>query len=155
MRTICAWCVAEMRPSTDPTSSLVSHGVCLSCCHRFGLLPSEGIPSLEQSDVESLPFGVIILDDQGLIRQYNAAESAISGFTATDVIGLDFFVDVAPCANVQGFAGKVAELRATGISGRAEFEFVFVFKNGEMLVEIVCLYDGTSGHTTMLVAATT
>jgi photoactive yellow protein len=105
--------------------------------------------------VESLPFGVIILDDQGLIRQYNAAESAISGYTATDVIGLDFFVDVAPCANVQGFAGKVAELRATGISGRAEFEFVFVFKNGEMLVEIVCLYDGTSRHTTMLVAATT
>lgn len=154
MQTICAWCASEIRPTTHTDVSKISHGVCLTCCQRFDLFPTQGIPSLAQSDVNLLPFGVIVLDRQGLILQYNSAESVISGYDSENVIGRDFFAEVAPCANVQEFAGRVAELQANGVDAREAFEFVFMFKNGALLVEIVCLFDRSVEQTTLLVAAT-
>jgi photoactive yellow protein len=131
---------------------MVSHGVCLPCTHRFELLPSEEILDLAQSDVNLLPFGAIVLDRQGTILKYNSAESAISGYDAATVIGQNFF-EVAPCTNVQEFAGRVAKLQANRTDARETFEFVFMFKNGGMMVQIVCLHEGSSQQTTLLVAA--
>jgi len=151
MRTLCAWCTTELAPADSGDSHRVSHGVCLPCCRRFDLFPTEAIPNLSRVDVDRLPFGVIVLDDQGLVRQYNAAESQLSGQRAGAVIGKPFFDQVAPCANVQQFAGRVATLRAGGRDGRITFDFLFAFDDGEMLVGIVCLFDAASGQTTILV----
>ncbi len=99
-----------------------------------------------------LPFGVIVLDGQGTILQYNSSESMMSGYDATTVVGRGFFTDVAPCTNVKEFAGRVHELQSRGVDAREPFEFVFTFKSGSMMVEIVCLYESSSMRTTLLVS---
>ena len=153
MRTVCAWCGDEIRAGTDSASETVSHGVCITCCGRFDLLPTEGIPSLARSDVDRLPFGVIVMDEEGMISKYNSAETELSGLKAAAVIGRGFFTDVAPCTNVREFAGRVHALQSQGRNGREAFDFVFSFENGELVVEIVCLWDESSREATLLVHA--
>lgn len=44
-------------------------------------------------------FGVIGLDHSGRVTFYNRYEQALAGLAEGDVLGRDFFVDVAPCTN--------------------------------------------------------
>ena len=152
MRMICAWCGDETQPPTSANPLAISHGVCLPCCEKFDLFPSEAISSLGKSDVNLLPFGVIVLDREGIVLQYNAAEATLSGYDAETVIGQNFWLEVAPCTKVQEFAGRAEALQSKGIDAREAFEFVFKFKDGAIMVEIVCLYDSRSQETTLLVA---
>lgn len=56
-----------------------------------------------------LPFGAIQLDKDGKILRYNNTEARLSGRDAAAVVGKDFFTEVAPCTNVQEFAGAFQE----------------------------------------------
>ena len=69
----------------------------------------ERIDDLSSEEFDELPFGAIKLDSTGRILAYNAMEESISGRRAEDVLGRDFFTEVAPCTNVQGFAGQFRE----------------------------------------------
>ncbi len=55
---------------------------------------------------EALPFGAILLDRTGNIMKYNKAEGLISGRDPDDVMGKNFFNDVAPCAKGRELYGK-------------------------------------------------
>ncbi|MEM8994400.1 MAG: PAS domain-containing protein [Acidobacteriota bacterium] len=77
--------------------------------------PSASLPELHQMDeiegmsraeLDELPYGAIKLDADGSIVEYNLAESRISGRDKARVIGRNFFTEVAPCTNVQEFAGR-------------------------------------------------
>ncbi|MEO1369682.1 MAG: PAS domain-containing protein, partial [Acidobacteriota bacterium] len=61
----------------------------------------ESVDSLSENELDGLPFGAIRLDADGAVVLYNAAESAISGRRKEDVIGRNFFTEVAPCTNVK------------------------------------------------------
>jgi photoactive yellow protein len=49
--------------------------------------------------LDALPMGVIALDHTGRVTAYNRFEQKLAGLRATDVVGRDFFVQVAPCTN--------------------------------------------------------
>ena len=51
------------------------------------------------SVLDTLPFGVIGLDGEGLVEVYNSHEAAAAGLTRERVLGRHFFFDVAPCMN--------------------------------------------------------
>ena len=59
--------------------------------------------------MDALPFGVIQLDAEGRVTRYSAMESEISGRRREEVMGKNFFTEVAPCTNVQEFAGSFRE----------------------------------------------
>jgi photoactive yellow protein len=61
---------------------------------------------LPDEDRNRLPFGVVKLDTQGKILAYNMAEAEISGVRVQDVIGKNFFLDVAVCTQRPEFYGK-------------------------------------------------
>ena len=63
------------------------------------------IGRLSAQQIDELAFGAIELDANGTILQYNAAESGITGRDAADVIGKNFFRDVAPCTSTPSFEG--------------------------------------------------
>jgi len=87
----------------------------------------ERIDSLGEQEFDRLPFGAIQLAADGKILKYNMTESTISGRRPEDVIGKDFFTDVAPCTNVKEFAGRFRE----GFVNRdlnAVFPYRFNFK---------------------------
>lgn len=95
---------------------------------------------LTPHDLDRLPFGTIHLDRDGAIRIYNKAEEALSGRRREDVIGRNFFMEVAPCTQVKQFYGAFQE----GVA-RAElnegFDFSFHFETGRRDVRIRLIYS--------------
>jgi len=69
----------------------------------------ENITRMTESELDQLPFGAIRLDKQGKVLSYNMTESKLTGRDPKRVIGRNFFTDVAPCTNVQSFAGRFRE----------------------------------------------
>jgi photoactive yellow protein len=69
----------------------------------------EQISRMSEEQLDQLPFGAIRLDAAGNIKSFNMTESKLTGRDPKRVIGRNFFTDVAPCTNVQGFAGRFRE----------------------------------------------
>jgi photoactive yellow protein len=61
---------------------------------------------LPDEDRNRLPFGVVKLDTQGKVLAYNMAEAEISGVRVQDVIGKNFFLEVAVCTQRPEFYGR-------------------------------------------------
>lgn len=124
---VCAWCKEVM----GQASVEGSHGICESC-YRSAM----GIPDLSPEQLDKLPFGVIIVDKEGKISSYNQAEERLSGHRQSDVIGKNFFIEVAPCTRVQEFQGRFQQFIASD-RPVARFNFVFRFKQGDVAVGIM------------------
>src|SRR5687768_2023939 len=90
------------------------------------------LPHFEQSDlasaVEALPpealdsvdFGAIRLDADGVVQLYSKAERRLSGSGDLPRVGLDFFTKIAPCMDQPGFRGRIEQALARG---RLDLEF--------------------------------
>ncbi len=91
--------------------------------HLFpGWQRMEQIEDLSSEELDDLPFGAIQLDAEGKILSYNLAETQISGRSQTEVIGKSFFEEIAPCTNVQEFAGRFRQ----GVETK-DLNFVFPY----------------------------
>ncbi|MFW5801374.1 MAG: photoactive yellow protein [Spirochaeta sp.] len=78
-------------------------------------------------EIDDLAFGAIKLDKNGRILTYNQAEGAITGRNPNEVIGKNFFTEVAPCTNQPDFYGKFKE----GVANdnlNTMFEYVFDYQ---------------------------
>ena len=88
---------------------------------------TETVDTMSAEELDTLPFGVIQLDEEGKIRMYNLAEGEISGRNPEEVLGKNFFTEVAPCTNVQEFAGRFRQ----GVKDRnlnCTFPYLFDFR---------------------------
>ena len=64
---------------------------------------------LNDAELDELAFGAIQLDRNGKILFYNTAEGDITGRNPEDVIGKNFFEEVAPCTKSPQFYGRFKE----------------------------------------------
>ncbi len=95
------------------------------------------IDELSDEELDTLPFGVIALDEQGIILRYNLYESRLARLDRNQVLGRKFFDDVAPCAKVESFQGRVHQGIASGQTGSlGRFPFLFDFRFGAQEVEV-------------------
>jgi photoactive yellow protein len=86
-------------------------------------------------ELDQLTFGAIQLDAKGTVLAYNATEAGITGRAAKDVIGKNFFRDVAPCTDTPQFRGAFDDgVRAGSLS--TMFEYVFDYKMTPTRVKI-------------------
>ena len=136
---VCAWCGLVM--STGDPDGLVSHGICLACCETSGAFDVERVADAPADVLDRLPFGVVRLSADGTVLAYNAPEARLSGLRPENVIGRNFFREIAPCTGVQEFEGAFRAMCAAGRSARVELDFVFVFPAGRARVEIALVYD--------------
>lgn len=83
----------------------------------------ESIDRMNEGELDGLPFGAIRLDKDGKVLSYNATEARLTGRDPRRVIGRNFFTDVAPCTNVQAFAGRFRE----GVA-RKEMHVIFPYR---------------------------
>lgn len=67
------------------------------------------LAKMNDKDIDDLSFGAIELDSDGKIVRYNMAEGEITGRKPEDVIGKNFFRDVAPCTKSPEFFGRFQE----------------------------------------------
>ena len=103
----------------------------------------EKITRMSEQELDGLPFGAIRLDRTGRILSYNMTESKLTGRDPRRVIGRNFFTEVAPCTNVQGFAGRFREGVAKG-ELHAIFPYRFDFKMAPRDVSVTLFYSKQS-----------
>lgn len=95
---------------------------------KFGAEDIENtLSKMNDQDINGLAFGAIQLDANGNILSYNQTEGEITGRKPEDVIGKNFFTEVAPCTNRPEFHGKFTEGVQSG-DLNALFEYVFDYK---------------------------
>jgi photoactive yellow protein len=86
--------------------------------------------------VDGLPVGVVVIGPEGHVVAYNRAEAELAGTRPEDVLGRDFFGDVAPCMDVREVAGRVRTALAGEEELDEELEFQFPFDDGALDVRI-------------------
>lgn len=99
------------------------------------------VGTLSAEELDTLPFGAIQLDATGTILTYNKAEERLSGRKAEQVVGKNFFREIAPCTRVKRFFGAFE----SGVMRRElneVFDFVFRFPSGDREVRIRMIYSG-------------
>lgn len=93
------------------------------------------LAKMSAKEVDQLAFGAVQLDAKGTILQYNAAEAGITGRAQAEVIGKNFFRDVAPCTNSPAFKG-VFDSGVRNGNLNTMFEYVFDYKMAPTKVKI-------------------
>lgn len=102
---------------------------------KFGSDHVENLLAQDPSRLDRLPFGAILVDRVGRIMKYNAGETAIAGRPAGEVIGKNFFNDVAPCSKGHQFQGRFQQGVAQG-SMNSMFEYAFDYKMAPTKVRV-------------------
>lgn len=77
-----------------------------------------------EADLDEVPFGLVVMDRDGVVTRYNRAESRLSGLDPERVVGRRFFTEVGPCTNNFMVAQRyedVADLDET-------IDYVFTFR---------------------------
>jgi photoactive yellow protein len=119
--------------------------------------PMDSLTLDERTDEEldTLPYGVITLDAQGTILQYNLAESRLARLDRAQVLGKSFFRQVAPCTGTPEFEGRFQEFLRPGNTERVtRFDYLFDFKFGAQQVTVELLRSRVPGRVLLLVNRT-
>ena len=105
---------------------------------------------MSQAQLDSLAFGVIQVDDQGIVKSYNKYESELGNTPIPEAIGKNFFTQVAPCTNNRLIYGRFKEGVA---ANQLEFEvnYVFTYKIKPVNVTIQVYRDNLANTNWMLV----
>ena len=103
---------------------------------RFGQEDIDNaLQKMSDDDLDGLAFGAIKLDGKGRILQYNAAEGAITGRDPGEVVGKNFFTEVAPCTNQPDFQGRFQKGVDSGELNDL-FEYTFDYKMAPTKVKV-------------------
>ena len=93
--------------------------------------------TLTGGDLDKLPIGVIVIARDGTILEYNAYERNLAQMGTREIIGLNFFRDVAPCTAVKEFEGRYAAFLDSHDTSIEPFQFTFPFTRGPQHVKVI------------------
>lgn len=103
------------------------------------------LAEMSDRDIDKLAFGAINLDANGKILSYNKAEGEITGRKPEEVIGKNFFTEVAPCTKTDDFFGKFQEgVKSGNLSTMFEYTFDYQMKPTKVKVHMKKSLDGDS-----------
>ncbi|MBV9494521.1 MAG: PAS domain-containing protein [Acidobacteria bacterium] len=109
------------------------------------------LTEIDFASLDLLPYGIIVLDEKGNVVFYNDREEQIAGRDRRDVLGRNFFTEVAPCTEVGAFYDRFRDT-ITGEGLTAEFSFHFPFQPRGRDVEIAMTGFRVEGRFLCLVA---
>lgn len=113
---------------------------------QLSLPTSQEVPEIDFATLDLLPYGIIVVDDAGRVLYYNAREEQIANRRREDVLGKNFFTEVAPCTQVQEFYGQFKEtMRRAGVVASFHFNFPFTEKPREVEITLTSFQkDGSN-----------
>lgn len=94
---------------------------------------------LSFDQLDTMPFGAIVVEYDGTIVAYNQYEARLARKDRDRVIGKNFFRDVAPCTAVQAFEGRMRTFITTKDVVSESFDYFFPFSHGSVDVMITFL----------------
>jgi photoactive yellow protein len=115
------------------------------------MFDAKNLFELSEEEIDDLPFGLIAVDHEGNIEQYNSYESRLARLAKDRVVGRNFFRDVAPCTAVQEFQGRFERFVREGGDGAESFDYVFPFSFGRQHVNITFLRSSKNKQIKILV----
>ena len=77
-------------------------------------LPSR-LRELPEDAHDDLPFGLVGLDADGRVDSFSAVERQQSGWGDREILGLDFFGEVAPCMDNEKIRGRIEQDHRDGM----------------------------------------
>ena|GEM_PF-954666 len=105
-------------------------------------ITSADLANKTEDEFDAMPFGMIRLSRDGIVKTYNKWEAAFARRKTNDVLGKNFFTDIAPCTNVASFRGKLEDLVATGQKTYIfDYDFVFPWGNRRVRIRFVVESD--------------
>ena len=109
------------------------------------------LQAIPEPEKNRLPFGLIRVDWDGTILEYNMAEAELMGVDRDWAIGKNFFNDVATCTKPEAFYGKFAQGVREGFLN-VVFDYVFVHKgvSTSVKVNMVTMPDHIGRRTVMI-----
>jgi photoactive yellow protein len=88
-------------------------------------------------DLDLFPFGIVCINEEGVILKYNLAEARLARLDRNQVLGKNFFRVVAPCTATETFEGRFRSFIKPGnTEPNLRFPYVFDFKFGAQEVDI-------------------
>ncbi|MDQ2858634.1 MAG: PAS domain-containing protein [Candidatus Eremiobacteraeota bacterium] len=115
------------------------------------MLDAKNLFGMSEEEIDDLPFGLISVDHDGNIEQYNSYESRMARLSKERVIGRNFFRDVAPCTAVHGFMGRFEHFAHEDGDAAESFDYAFPFSFGRQRVNITFLRSSKNRQIKILV----
>jgi photoactive yellow protein len=104
------------------------------------------IGTLSPEELDELDFGVIGIDDEGVVRLYNTTESRLAGLSRDRVVGNPLFSVVAPCMNNYLVAQRFEDAKASGEALDATIDYVFTLKMRPSKVKLRLIAKPGASH---------
>lgn len=93
------------------------------------------LSDLPREALDSAPFGIVQVDDDGIVQFYNQYESNLADVDPEDALGKNFFTQLAPCSGNRLFHGRFKK----GVKKDAldeQFTYTFTYKMSPTLVDV-------------------
>lgn len=101
------------------------------------------LAKMNDQDIDKLAFGAIELDRNGNILKYNVKEGDITGRNPKDMIGKNFFREVAPCTNTDKFYGAFQSgVKSGDLNAMFEYEFDYQMQPTKVKVHMKKALEG-------------
>ncbi|MFO8098906.1 MAG: PAS domain-containing protein [Salinibacter sp.] len=102
-----------------------------------------------EEQLNNASFGIIQIDDEGVVQFFNEYESELSGVSPDDAVDRNFFTQVAPCTNNRLFWGRFKEGVRRG-DLHETFTYTYTYKMRPTLVDVL-LHRDAAGNNWILV----
>ncbi len=144
----------EVLPSRSGSSESTDYGVDIEAASPFVEADTlDRLDAMTPDELDALDVGVVQLRDDGTVAALNAAAFQLPGLQdvedETDVIGENFFLDLAPSTNNNLFFGRFRKGQRRGEID-ARFPYTFVSPGDGPQSFAVHLYRAPEGETTWL-----
>ncbi len=150
LKRVCCRCL-EVLSTDHAEDAQVTHTFCLDCLPDLYPYDIESLRRMTPEMLDALPYGVVRLDAENRVIDYSRAEAELARLDRADVLGRDFFQDVAPCTNVQSLGGWVGAARNAGGEASKQMTFLFDFPHGRQLVKLTLVYEPRADTTVITV----
>lgn len=131
----------DASPDPDPEASTATADVS-SISFEDDDLAAKAMQA-DESTLDRADFGVIQVDDDGIVQFFNKYESELSGVDPSKAEGKNFFNELAPCSNNRLFRGRFKEgIRKGDLDER--FTYTYTYKMRPTLVEVRLCRSGDS-----------
>jgi photoactive yellow protein len=96
------------------------------------------LASLTDVELDALPYGVVGIDDEGVVTRYNATEANFTHLKADQVIGQNFFTQIAKCTNNSLVMGQFFKgISAGNLDVKIHYTFTYVMRPTNVIMHLI------------------
>jgi photoactive yellow protein len=95
----------------------------------------EALSTLSEEALDDAPFGIVQVDDDGVVQFYNQYESRLAEVDPEEAVGRNFFTQLAPCSSNRLFHGRFKKGMRKGMLDE-RFSYTFTYKMSPTLVQV-------------------